>query len=100
MITSSNDYMDINQIKNIIHQINMATSSFPRYTLYFSRELKEYEKDLIEKEGLDYTILPPNIIGELSFDIDTIYVVPNNFYKPIKLVIQRDDENDIRNFTV
>ena len=81
------DKLTKEQLESLINTIKIWKPP-TTYTLFFSRELREYEKDLIEKEGLKYQIIPNNIVG-LNVDPDIVYVVPN-VEKPIKIAYQKE----------
>jgi hypothetical protein len=59
------------------------------YTLFFSRELRDYEKELIEKEGLKYQIISNGLSPQLDINPDTVYIVPD-IEKPIKIAYQKE----------
>lgn len=59
------------------------------YTFFFSRELRDYEKELIEKEGWKYQIIPNNLSSQLDINPDTVYILPD-IEKPIKIVYQKE----------
>lgn len=59
------------------------------YTLFFSRELRDYEKELIEKEGLKYQVISNGLLQQLDINPDTVYIVPD-IENPIKIAYQKE----------
>ena len=97
MQTSSNSPIDINKIQYLVDKIKDVTNN--NCTLFFARELDEYEKALIEKQGFKYVIMQIPEIEKYNFDKNSDYVLPN-IERSIKLIYQGDDCIDFRDFTV
>lgn len=84
--------IDKNAFKDVINQLRVWESQKTTYTVYTYREPREDEKDIFKHFGLEYQVIPSTFMLS-DDDLDTIYIVPNNYImkdKPLKIVFQED----------
>lgn len=82
------DILDTDTLRDLINKMKTCDSTHSDYILFFPREPQGYVKEFIEKNNLQYKII--GLPEQCGIDMDVVYVVPENLYKPIKLVYQND----------
>ena len=74
-------------LKDLIDAVNICNNLQPEYTLFLPREPQGYVKEFIEEQNLKYEII--RLPESCGIDMNTVLVVPDNLYKPIKICLPK-----------
>ena len=81
--------MNTEQLKELIDTMSTWNNINTGYISFFPREPQGYVKEYIEQNNLKYEVIGEPIAQQCGIDMDKVLVVPDNLYKPIKMVYKK-----------